>query len=287
MLNFLVVGDWGRRGCVEQRAVACGLARAARRDGSRFVLSTGDNFYDDGVQSVDDPHWRESFEYVYADAALDLPWYVALGNHDYNGNVRAQLHYTAQSRRWYLPRRYYGLNVTIAPGVYAQLVVLDTTPLLPMYRAGGAEHKPETDGEDANLQIRWLRHMLAPATSRWRLVMGHHPLYSGSPFHGGDGTLQRRVGPALRDYGVQAYFCGHEHDLQHLEVGGVQHVISGAGSETRITGATDGTRFCASTLGFVSVTLTPEAMHLTYCAADAAPLYRASVPANAAVVPAA
>ena len=55
-LSFLAVGDWGRRGTEAQRAVAQGMARAARRLGSAFVLTTDDNFYEGGVESTDDAH---------------------------------------------------------------------------------------------------------------------------------------------------------------------------------------------------------------------------------------
>merc|ERR1712034_179604 len=64
-ISFVALGDWGRRGKRSQRQVARAMGAAAQDLASRFVLAAGDNFYPAGVASVDDPHWRESFEAVY------------------------------------------------------------------------------------------------------------------------------------------------------------------------------------------------------------------------------
>src|SRR5215813_9028063 len=109
MLNFLILGDWGRKGTPGQLAVADGMARVAEQLKSRFVVTTGDNFYD-GVTSLHDAHWQESYEAVYHRPSLQIPWYVVLGNHDYQGSVQAQLDYAYLSARWCLPARYYAVE---------------------------------------------------------------------------------------------------------------------------------------------------------------------------------
>lgn len=40
-----------------------------------FVVSTGDNFYDDGLTGVDDPAFEESFINVYKAPSLQKNWY--------------------------------------------------------------------------------------------------------------------------------------------------------------------------------------------------------------------
>lgn len=40
-----------------------------------FVVSTGDNFYDDGLTGVDDPAFEESFTNVYTAQSLQKNWY--------------------------------------------------------------------------------------------------------------------------------------------------------------------------------------------------------------------
>ena len=46
--------------------------------------------------------------------------------------------------------------------------------------------------------------------------------------------LMEWVEPLLQRYGVQAYFSGHEHNLQHMYVDGAatNYIVSGAGSKT-------------------------------------------------------
>ncbi|GKD93941.1 purple acid phosphatase 8-like protein, partial [Tanacetum coccineum] len=56
-----------------------------------FIISTGDNFYDDGLIDEEDPLFVESFTEVYTSNSLQKQWYSVLGNHDYRGNVLAQL----------------------------------------------------------------------------------------------------------------------------------------------------------------------------------------------------
>ena len=93
-LNFVVFGDWGRQGEQDQVEVAAQMASAAKATGAKFIISVGDNFYEDGVASTDDPHWRKSFEEVYQAPSLQVPWYAILGNHDYHGNCEAQIAYS-------------------------------------------------------------------------------------------------------------------------------------------------------------------------------------------------
>jgi DNA repair exonuclease SbcCD nuclease subunit len=273
MLSFLVLGDWGRRGTAAQRAVAAGMARASRRYDTSFIVSTGDNFYDHGVESVRDPHWVESFEAVYDAPTLYCPWYVALGNHDHEGSTRAQCQFSQYDARWHLPDRFYAINKRVCSDVHAQLIFLDTTPF-----SETAEEGARGTAYDPALQAYWLRHMLAPSRSRWRIVVGHHPVRSSSTFHGDTPGLRASIAPILQQFGVQAYLCGHEHDLQHLTEAGVHYVVSGAGSERRPTDTGPFTRFSRSSLGFAVVTLHADRMVLRFCDADATVLYEAEVP---------
>jgi tartrate-resistant acid phosphatase type 5 len=43
-----------------------------------FVISTGDNIYDDGIANTSDPLFKESFSNIYTAKSLQKPWY--LGN---------------------------------------------------------------------------------------------------------------------------------------------------------------------------------------------------------------
>ncbi len=101
--------------------------------GAQFVVAVGDNFYENGVASVEDKHWKQSFENVYTASSLQVPWYVILGNHDYHANCDAQIAYSKISPRWKMPARYYMQSHQIDKDVTADFFYLDTTPMMRVY----------------------------------------------------------------------------------------------------------------------------------------------------------
>jgi acid phosphatase len=126
-LQFLVVGDWGQAS-ERQRQVANAMASVAQSNATRFVISTGDNFYPSGVGSVNDPQFRRSFEDIYAAPALQTPWYVVVGNHDYEGSPNAEIAYSSRSPRWRMPSRYWAEEMAVGAET-ATFYFLDTTPI--------------------------------------------------------------------------------------------------------------------------------------------------------------
>ena len=68
----------------------------AERLSASFVISTGDNFYLFGVKDLSDGQFYRTFETMFSAPALQIPWFVALGNHDYtaqgkHGNATAEV----------------------------------------------------------------------------------------------------------------------------------------------------------------------------------------------------
>ena len=252
--SLLVLGDWGRGRSRGQRAVASGLVRAAESLDLNAIVSTGDNFYESGVVDVEDPKWRSSFLDVYSDDRLQVPWIAALGNHDHMGSVRAQIDYSMIEDRWHLPWNYYSKTLLLG-GYIVQLIVLDTTPMLSMYRRGGVSAIPGLEACDPRTQRSWLSSTLARSRADWKIVVGHHPVFSASPVHGGAEELQKFLRPVLEEHGVDVYLSGHEHDLQHCRSGSIDYLVSGAGSEFRETGADERTLFAHSGLGFAAITV--------------------------------
>ena len=43
-----------------------------------FVVSTGDNFYDDGLTGVDDKAFEDSFSNIYTANSLQKQWYTGM-----------------------------------------------------------------------------------------------------------------------------------------------------------------------------------------------------------------
>eukprot|EP00850_Spirogloea_muscicola_P026021 SM005233S17869 [mRNA] locus=s5233:179:937:- [translate_table: standard] len=84
------------------------MAVVAEREGSQFVISVGDNFYEEGLAGADDPMFTQSFTDIYTAKSLQRQWHLVLGNHDYYGNALAQLDPALRTRdfRWFLQRSY-------------------------------------------------------------------------------------------------------------------------------------------------------------------------------------
>jgi acid phosphatase len=281
-LDFLVVGDWGRNGASHQREVAMQMGQAGAGLGSRTVFSVGDNFYEDGVQSATDPQWRTSFEDIYTAGALQVPWYVALGNHDYRGVPQAQLDYAKTSSRWRMPRRYYKVSGTELGAPHVDFFVVDTSPLVHKYREKvHSVIAQNVASQDVDAQIKWLDQELGKSTAAWKLVVGHHTIYSGGSGHGDTPETQELIDPLLKKHGVQAYINGHDHDLQHIRRGSVDYVCCGAGSEVRPVEAIDGTLFCAARSGFAALRCEPAALTVEFRDYTGATLYRAGIPSGA------
>ena len=70
----------------------------------------------------------------------------------------------------------------------------------------------------------------------------------------------------LEQYKVQAYFCGHDHDLQHQQPKGstVDYFVSGAGSELRPSSSYQHTLFAQSTAGFIIVAIADNTMNVYF-----------------------
>jgi tartrate-resistant acid phosphatase type 5 len=246
-LQFEAVGDFGT-GAGGQRDVAVSMAKKAESDSISFVLVLGDNFYESGVASVNDEQWESAFEHMYDQPSLNVPFYAILGNHDYRTNPEAQVEYTNVSKRWKMPQRYFTFVRAIDDTTTSEYFCLDTNPLA--YLSVG-EAKSLSDTSQEKRQLQWLSRQLEQSTARWKIVLGHHPLYSGGE-HGDNETLQYLLEPIFTKYKVDFYLCGHDHDLELLKpIHGVTYVVSGAGSKHRDVRWRENTRFAETNLGFV------------------------------------
>lgn len=251
-----LIGDWGARSAM-QRRVAATMSSMAERDGSPLaIVSVGDNFYPNGVSSVDDPLWDSTFEQIYNQASLRVPWVAVLGNHDHRSNIQAQIDYGKRNKRWIMPARYYRHVVTGTSGATAELICLDTQQLL--QRQDGWKQ-----------QMEWLEQVMQRSTSTWRMVIGHHPLRSYG--HYGDTPwLVANVLPLLKTSGVHCYASGHDHDLQIVEHPDdrVVSLVTGAGGGCRSTQWGAHTRAAATNGGFARADFNMQQFRVSLISAD-------------------
>ncbi|XP_057872381.2 purple acid phosphatase 3 isoform X1 [Cryptomeria japonica] len=237
-LNFLVVGDWGRKGNYNQTKVAYQMGRIGEELQVEFIVSTGDNFYEDGLTGVADKSFRESFSDIYTAKSLQKPWYAVLGNHDYRGDVLAQLSPILRGldHRWNC-RRSFTLKRSFAAGS-VDLFFVDTTPFVSKYW----KH-PNKDTYDwrgvapreayISRQLKELAEGLKASTATWKIVIGHHTIRSVG-HHGDTEELLQQLLPILETYNVDLYINGHDHCLEHIKsvTSDLQFLTSGAGSKS-------------------------------------------------------
>ncbi|HLA90099.1 MAG TPA: tartrate-resistant acid phosphatase type 5 family protein [Gemmatimonadaceae bacterium] len=276
-LSFLVIGDWGQRASANQQRVARQMGPVAAALGAAFVVSTGDNFYPDGVRNVNDAHFRSTFENVYSAPSLMVDWYVVLGNHDYHGNPQAEVEYSAKSTRWKMPARYYAVTKPVAPGVTADFIFIDTSPLVADF--DGQPFRWPGFRTDTVAQRVWLDSTLKASTAQWKFIVGHHHVYSGG-VRGTQNFMEFFLVPRMEQYGVNAYICGHEHHIEHIAPLGstIHYFISGAGSEARSAPGREGSRFVSTALGFLAMSLTADTMVVQAVDLFGKVHYRTSIP---------
>ncbi len=238
-LHILMVGDFGTTG-EDQRKVAAAMRKFAkdREKTPDCLFLLGDNFYSkakDGF-SLTSERWRTTFEEVYPEIDFPGSCHAILGNHDYHdnpGGEKVQLAYSKRpGTRWSMPSKWYRFDLGPSSEPLATIIALDTN--LPSV-SGGKDKKTGKDRgslskDEAEEQLAWFMEELEKPRAPFTIVMGHHPLYSNGS-HGDTDELIEQWGELLQTNKVHAYLCGHDHDLQHLELDGLftSFILSGGG----------------------------------------------------------
>ncbi|KAF4368458.1 hypothetical protein F8388_018582 [Cannabis sativa] len=155
-LSILVLGDWGRRGHYNQSQVAYQMGIIGEKLDIDFVISTGDNFYESGLKGVDDPAFQESFTNIYTAPSLQKPWYTVLGNHDYRGDVEAQLSPVLRK----LDSKWICMRSFIVDTEIAEFFFVDTTPFVDKYFL-----EPKDDENNVDVYMNGHDHCLQHITS--------------------------------------------------------------------------------------------------------------------------
>ena len=255
----MVASDMGRRGVSDQKNVAVLMGKESDFSNIKLVAVAGDPIHDNGVKSVTDTEWKDKFENIYtASSLMEIPWYVVSGNHEYHGSVQSILDYSKISNRWKASSRYFTLEKTIdRRGNKCLLVFIDTAPLIDKYRTDN----DYSDAGEQNLEkeLKWIDSTLAVSTDRWKIVIGHHPVYADTDKEESERTdMQKRVGTILENRKADVYVCGHIHNFQHLKPEGksVNYIVNSSASLARKVKKIDGTIFCNPDPGFTICSVT-------------------------------
>ncbi len=232
-LHWLAIGDFGSES-PSQLAVARGMAAYVRQRSLRpeGLLFLGDNFYGPMPGGVRSPRWKSGFEEMYPADIFPGPCPAVLGNHDYHDNpdgAAVQLAYAshAPGTRWTMPSPWYRRDWPASKPLVT-FFFLDTNT--PKISGGPGGIRDSLSHRQEAAQWEWLESELRKPRAPWTVVLGHHPVYSNGR-HGDTPQLVKRLGPLLQKSRAAVYLCGHDHDLQHLELEGLctSYVISGGG----------------------------------------------------------
>lgn len=276
--TFLIASDLGRNGYYDQVPVAEMMGEVAGISDIEFVAALGDVHHFWGVASIHDPLWLTNFEWIYKHPELMLPWYPVLGNHEYRGNTRAVLDYGTISRRWEMEGRYYKQTWTVSDDTEILLVYIDTAPLIDRYRIDYVVHGDAPE-QSMQTQLIWIEQALSESNAKWKVVMGHHPVYAGTNKRESERqNLQERLKPLLDKYQVDVSIGGHIHNFQHIQVSGsnVDYFVNTSASKTREVVRLEGMRFASSDAGFSLCTVKVNELIMTFVNKKGAVIYQYS-----------
>jgi 3',5'-cyclic AMP phosphodiesterase CpdA len=233
-LHVLAVADTGS-GNRHQLAVGKQMAQANRRQPVDLVLLAGDNVYPDGDPAQLDRVFVKPYQELLANK---VPFFAVLGNHDIRTrNGEGQVAYPAfgMGGRWYSLRR--------GP---VEFFMLDTNV------NAAWQH-----------QLPWLKGALTRSTAPWKVVVGHHPLYSAG-FYGDDAPGIARLTPLFKRYGVQLYINGHDHNYERTRrINGTTYLtVGGGGAYLRPVLPNRNTAYATSQYSFAGLNFEPKKLRL-------------------------
>ncbi len=233
VLRFIVTGDAG----TGDPHIYKGIMAVVKKTHVDAILLVGDNIYPCGVESVDDPQWHK-MTVNFVDAGV--PIYPVLGNHDYGDpsphhtqfcghpSPDAEVNATGHVPHWIFPARRYELRSPLA-----EIVMIDSQPI------AGAWVTPFLGSDTAASELGVIEPALEQPFDGWKIVLGHHTIYSsGTHGHAKDfytRNMRSALLPLFQKTGVDLYICGHDHDteligsLRHKK-GQTEYLVAGNGA---------------------------------------------------------
>lgn len=224
LLRFVSVADTGT-GAAGQYAVARAMASYHQKNPYDLVILAGDNIYNNGeIEKI-----GAVFEKPYqALLQQGVTFHACLGNHDIrtaNGDPQVRYPGFNMQGRYYTVRRR-----------DVQFFALDTN-----------------HNADWQNQLPWLEQELSRSDAPWKIVFGHHPIYS-SGHYGVNRAFIETLTPLFQQYQVSLYMNGHDHSYERTQpINGTTYLICGAGAGTRPIGHSEWTAYSAERLSFAAV----------------------------------
>ncbi|MGQ4646603.1 metallophosphoesterase [Lyngbya aestuarii] len=226
LLRFVSVADTGT-GAEGQYAVAKAMSAYHQLNPYDLVILAGDNIYNNGEIEKIGAVFEQPYQVLLQQG---VKFQACLGNHDIRtNNGDAQVSYPGFN----MQGRYYSFRRG-----EVQFFALDTN-----------------DNQDWQLQLPWLEAELASSDAPWKVVFGHHQIYS-SAHYGINQALIDKLTPLFQKYRVQLYINGHDHVYERTRpINGTAYLICGAGAGTRTAGRSAWTEYSAGRLSFAAYEL--------------------------------
>jgi 3',5'-cyclic AMP phosphodiesterase CpdA len=252
------------------QAVADAMRETCIQHGCDFATMLGDNIYPDGATGGRDERDAQRFQDLFVEpyAALgagkpSFRIYSVLGNHDWRTSREgafAQVKFLESTPPFFMNGLFYraqplqeredvevfaiDTEVLLASTVVRKAVLADDASEVVHDRLENyaAWIKPASDAE--RNMVAWLEAALKSSSARWKIVIGHHPLWStsGGKFEQAR-ALRKLILPTLCRY-ADLYVAGHEHTLEvHTDdcsealpgesFDPLLHVVSGSAAKMR------------------------------------------------------
>jgi acid phosphatase type 7 len=225
--RFAVLGDFGA-GTQQQAAIAYQIYSQK----PQFVLTTGDNVYQDGLAS----EYRRNLFPVYGaeknepqkNVALmnNIPFYMVLGNHDVHGDSLDK-HPDGLAYFYYsdLPLNAPVTTLACTASGSSKLVNAfkkNTKPRFPRMANFSFDYgNVHITCLDANYYanpldqqlVEWMKEDIGRSKADWKLVAFHHPGFNSSQAHY-DAQVMRLLSPVFEALKVDLVLTGHVHNYQ-------------------------------------------------------------------------
>src|SRR5919199_576748 len=223
LLRFVSVADTGT-GAAGQYAVAAAMTRYHQLNPYDLVILAGDNIYNNGEIGKISTVFEQPYQALLKQG---VKFQACLGNHDIrtdNGNLQVRYPAFNMLGRYYTFRR-----------GDVQFFALDTN-----------------HNADWKAQLAWLEQELSRSDAPWKIVFGHHQIYSSGQY-GLNTAFIQNLTPLFKKYRVQLYINGHDHNYERTElIDDTAYVVCGAGAGTRPVRRSEWTAHSASQLSFAA-----------------------------------